>query len=158
MVRMTIEVVLRNEIISLNNLVFLLSEAARTERFLSKPKPPNAPAMYDLLTVLPQPGDWSYYDKALLKLRATPKQISRWEFAIDALLGIEADISKDPLLDRQIVWMRANRFGWSQVGRHFGFNRLTIKNRYMKVLSDLVNKIKKNNIRYCKLNELLYLI
>ena len=114
--------------------------------------------MYDLLTTLPQPGDWSYYDKALMKIRATPKQITRWEFCIDALLAIEDDISKDPLLDRQIVWMRANRFNWSQVGRHFGFNRISIKNRYIKILCALVNKIKKNNKKYCKLNELLYLI
>ena len=155
---MTIEVVLRNEIISFNNLVFLLSEAARTERFLSKPKPPNAPAMYDLLTTLYDPGDWSYYDKALMKLRATPRQVTRWEFCIDALLAIEDDISKDSLLDRQIIWMRANRFNWSQCARHFGFSRHSIKNRYMKVLSALVNKIKKNNKKYCKLNQLLYLI
>jgi len=155
---MTIEVILKNEIISLQNLVFLLSEAARTERFLSKPKPPNAPAMYDLLSVKPQEGDWSYYEKALLKLRATPKQITRWEFAIDALLAIEIDISKDPILDRQIIWMRANRFKWTQVGRHFGFTRHSIKNRYIKVLSALINKIKKNNKKYCKLNRILYLI
>ena len=139
---MTIEVVLKNEIISLNNLVFLLSEAARTERFLSKPKPPSAPAMYDLLTTKYEPGDWSYYEKALMKLRATPRQVTRWDFAIDALLAIEIDISKDPLLDRQIV----------------GFNRVSIKNRYTKVLSALANKIKKNNKKYCKLNKILYLI
>ena len=155
---MTIEVILKNEIISLQNLVFLLSEAARTERFLSKPKPPNAPAMYDLLTTSYDPGDWSYYEKALLKLRATPKQITRWEFAIDALLAIESDISKDPMLDRQIIWMRANRFKWTQVGRHFGFNRISIKNRYMTILSALTNKIKKNHNKYCKLNKILYLI
>jgi len=155
---MTIEVILKNEIISLQNLVFLLSEAARTERFLSKPKPPNAPAMYDLLSVKPQEGDWSYYEKALLKLRATPKQVTRWEFAIEALLAIEEDISKEPLLDRQIVWMKANRFNWSQCGRHFGFSRHSIKNRYMKVLSALTNKIKKNNKKYCNLNRILYLI
>jgi hypothetical protein len=155
---MTIEVILRNEIISLNNLVFLLSEAARTERFLSKPKPPNAPAMYDLLTTSYEPGDWSYYDKALLKLRASPRQITRWEFAIDALMAIEEDISKEPLLDRQIVWMRANRFNWSQVGRYFGFSRYSIKNRYTNILSALTNKIKKNNKKYCKLNRILYLI
>ena len=143
MVLMTIEVVLRNEIISLNNLVFLLSEAARTERFLSKPKPPNAPAMYDLLTAKYEPGDWSYYEKALMKLRATPRQVTRWEFSIEALLAIEDDISKEPLLDRQIVWMRANRFNWSQVGRQFGINRVTIKNRYTKLLSALINKLKK---------------
>ena len=155
---MSIEVILKNDIISLNNLIFLLSEAARTERFLSKPKPPNAPAMYDLLTTSYEPGDWSYYDKALLKLRASPRQISRWEFAIDALMAIEEDISKEPLLDRQIVWMRANRFNWSQVGRYFGFSRYSIKNRYTNILSALTNKIKKNNKKYCKLNKILYLI
>ena len=155
---MTIEVILRNEIISLNNLVFLLSEAARTERFLSRPKPPNAPAMYDLLTTKYEPGDWSYYEKALMKLRATPMQVTRWEFSIEALLAIEDDISKEPLLDRQIVWMRANRFNWSQVGRQFGINRVTIKNRYTKLLSALINKLKKNNKKYCKLNRILYLI
>ena len=155
---MTFEIQLKTAVLAQAHLVSLIDEAARTERFLSKPKPPNAPAMYDLLSVSYEKGDWSYYEKALMKLRATPKQITRWEFAIEALLAIETDISKDPILDKSIVWMRANRFGWSQCARHFGFNRLTIKNRYMKVLSDLVNKIKKNNIRYCKLNELLYLI
>jgi len=155
---MTIEVVLKNEIISLNNLVFLLSEAARTERCLSRPKPPSAPAMYDLLTTLYEPGDWSYYEKALMKIRATPRQVTRWEFAIDALLAIEEDISKDPILDRSIIWMRANRFNWSQCARHFGFSRFSIKNRYMKVLSAETKKIKKNNKKYCKLNKILYLI
>ena len=42
------EYALREEVISLNNLVFLLNEAARTERFLSKPKHPGTPSMYDL--------------------------------------------------------------------------------------------------------------
>ena len=158
MVLMTIEVILKNEIISLNNLVFLLSEAARTERFLSKPKPPSAPAMYDLLTTKYEPGDWSYYEKALMKLRATPRQVTRWEFCIDALLAIEEDISKDPILDRSIIWMRANRFNWTQVAKHFGFSRYQIKNRYTNVLSRLCNKIKNNNKKYCKLNRLLYLI
>ena len=150
--------VLEDEIISLNNLIFLLDEAARTERFLSKPKHPGTPSMYDLLITTYEKKDIGYYEKALLKLRATPKQITRWEFAIDALLAIEIDISKEPILDRQIVWMRANRFKWTQVGKHFGFNRVSIKNRYMKVLSALANKIKKNNKRYCKLNKILYLI
>jgi len=150
--------VLENEIICLNNLIFLLDEAARTERFLSKPKHPGTPSMYDMLITSYSKTDIGYYEKALLKLRATPKQVTRWEFAIDALLAIESDISKDPMLDRQIIWMRANRFKWTQVGRHFGFNRVSIKNRYMKVLSALTNKIKKNHNKYCKLNKILYLI
>ena len=150
--------VLENEIICLNNLIFLLDEAARTERFLSKPRHPGTPSMYDVILTTYEKKDVGYYEKALLKLRATPKQVTRWEFAIDALLAIESDISKDPMLDRQIIWMRANRFKWTQVGRHFGFNRVSIKNRYMKILSALINKIKKNNNKYCKLNKILYLI
>ena len=153
-----LEHTLQEEVISLNNLIFLLDEAARTERFLSKPKHPGTPSMYDAILTTYEKKDIGYYEKALLKLRATPKQITRWEFAIDALLAIEIDISKDPILDRQIVWMRANRFKWTQVGRHFGFSRTSIKNRYMKILSALTNKIKKNNNKYCKLNKILYLI
>jgi hypothetical protein len=152
------EHILQEEIISLNNLIFLLDEAARTERFLSKPKHPGTPSMYDAILTSYTKGDIGYYQKALMKIRATPRQVTRWEFAIDALLAIEEDISKEPLLDRQIIWMRANRFNWSQVGRHFGFNRVSIKNRYMKVLSSLTNKIKNNSKKYCKLNRILYLI
>ena len=114
--------------------------------------------MYDAILTTYEKKDIGYYQKALMKLRATPKQVTRWEFAIDALLAIETDISKDPTLDRQIVWMRANRFKWTQVGKHFGFTRHSIKNRYMKVLSALTDKIKKNNNKYCKLNKILYLI
>jgi len=158
MAYMKFEKVLQDEVISLNNLVFLLNEAARTERFLSKPKHPGSPSMYDLLITTYEKKDIGYYQKALMKIRATPKQISRWEFAIDALLAIDIDISKDPLLDRQIIWMRSNRFNWSQVARHFGYNRVSIKNRYMKVLSALINKLKNNNNKYCKLNRILYLI
>ena len=153
-----LEHTLQEEVISLNNLIFLLDEAARTERFLSKPRHPGTPSMYDAILTTYDKKDIGYYEKALMKIRATPKQITRWEFAIDALLAIEADISKDPVLDRSIIWMRANRFNWSQVGRYFGFNRVSIKNRYMKVLSALIHKIKKNNKKYCKLNRILYLI
>ena len=154
----SLEHFLKEEVISLNNLVFLLDEAARTERFLSTPKHPGTPSMYDLLLTTYEKKDIGYYQKTLMKLRATPKQITRYEFALDALLAIEIDISKEPTLDRQIIWMRANRFKWTQVGKHFGFNRITIKNRYMKVLTALIKKIKKNNNKYCKLNRILYLI
>ena len=155
---MTIEIQLKTAVCAFTNLVSLIDEAARTERFLSKPKRPTASRMYDLLSVSYEKGDWSYYEKALMKLRATAKQVSRWEFAIDALMAIEEDISKDPLLDKQIIWMKANRYSWTQVGKHFGFSRHQIKNRYEKVLSKLCNKIKNNKNKHCKLNELLYLI
>ena len=155
---MTAELQLKASVYALTNIINLIDEAARTERYLSKPKPPSATSMYDLLQIRYEPGDWSYYEKQLLKIRATPRKITRWEFAIDCLTAIEHDISEDPLLDRQIVWMKANRFKWTQVGKHFGFTRHQIKNRYIKILSALTNKIKNNNNKYCKLNKILYLI
>ena len=155
---MTIEVQLKTAVYAFTNLVSLIDEAARTERFLSGPKPPRAASMYDLLQVTYMQGDWAYYEKQLLKLRATPRQITRWEFAIEALIAVDAEISKDPILDRQMIWMRANRFKWTAIGKHFGFTRHQVRNRYEKVLTRLLNKIKINNKKYCKLNAILYLI
>ena len=155
---MTAELQLKSSIYALSNVINLIDEAARTERFLSGPKPPRAASMYNLLETTYMQGDWAYYEKKLLKLRATPRQITRWEFAIDCLTAIENDISEDPILDRQIIWMKAQRYKWTELGRHFGFTRHQVKNRYVKVLSRLCDKIKNNNKKYCKLNRILYLI
>jgi len=155
---MTAELEIQKQVFALSNIINLIDEAARTERFLSGPKPPMAASMYNLLEVTYMQGDWAYYERKLLKLRATPKQITRWEFAIECLVSIEHDISEDPILDRQIIWMKAQRFKWTQIAKHFGFTRHQIKNRYMKVLSKLCSKFKNNNKKYCKLNRILYLI
>ena len=155
---MTIEVQLKTAVYAFTNLVSLIDEAARTERFLSGPKPPRGASMYNLLQTTYMQGDWAYYEKQLLKLRATPRQITRWEFAIEALIAVDAEISKDPILDRQMIWMRANRFKWTEIGKHFGFTRHQVRNRYEKVLTRLCNKIKINQKKYCKLNTILYLI
>ena len=155
---MTTEAQLKTAVYAFSNVVNLLDEAARTERFLSGPKPPRAASMYDLLETTYMQGDWAYYEKQLLKLRATPRQITRWEFAIEALLAVDTDISKDPLLDKQIIWMKANRHKWTEIGKHFGFTRHQVRNRYEKVLTRLCNKIKNNQKKYCKLNAILYLI
>ena len=155
---MTTELQIQKEVFALSNIINLIDEAARTERFLSGPKPPMAASMYHLLETTYMQGDWAYYEKKLLKLRATPKQITRWEFAIDCLTSIEHDISEDPILDRQIIWMKAQRYKWTVIAKHFGFTRHQIKNRYEKVLSKLCKKIKNNKKKYCKLNAILYLI
>ena len=155
---MTAELQLKSSVYALSNVINLIDEAARTERFLSGPKPPRAASMYHLLETTYMQGDWAYYEKKLLKLRATPRQITRWEFAIDCLTAVEHDISKDPILDRQIIWMKANRFKWTEIGKHFGFTRHQVKNRYTNVLSKLCDKIKNNNKKYCNLNRILYLI
>ena len=147
---------LKEEIANEIKIIHLLDEAAFTERFLSKPKPPHAPSMYDLITTSYTEDEVGYYKKEL-KMRATPRQITRWEFAIDVLLMIMPDISKDPIFDRKMVWLRANRFKWSKISRFLGIHRTTLRLRYKKLLEQLSRKVKAE-IKFDKLNKILYLI
>ena len=147
---------LKEEIANEIKIIHLLDEAAFTERFLSKPKPPHAPSMYDLITTSYSEDEIGYYKKEL-KLRATPRQITRWEFAIDVLLMIMPDISKDTVFDRKLMWLRANRFKWSKISKLIGMNRTTLRLRYEKLLEQLARKVK-TEIKFDKLNKILYLI
>ena len=147
---------LKEQISNEIQIIHLLDEAAFTERFLSKPKPPHPPSMYDLITTSYTEDEVGYYKKEL-KLRATPRQITRWEFAIDVLLMIMPDISKDPVFDRKLMWLRANRFKWSKISKLIGMHRTTLRLRYEKVLEQLTRKVKAE-IKFDKLNRILYLI
>ena len=147
---------LKEEIANEIQIIHLLDEAAFTEKFLSKPKPPHAPSMYDLITTSYAEDEIGYYKKEL-KMRATPRQITRWEFAIDVLLMIAPDISKDSLFDRKLVWLRANRFKWSKISKLLGMHRTTLRLRYERLLEQLARKVKAE-IKFDKLNRILYLI
>ena len=125
-------------------VVEILSDAAYAERFLSKPNNKNCPSMYKLLDFIREKKDIGYYDRPKLILRATPRQMTRYGLAIDILLLIEKDISDDPNLDRKLLWLRANRFQWTKLGRFFGFHRITIKRRYQTLLDKLCIKLKNN--------------
>jgi hypothetical protein len=125
-------------------VVEILSDAAYAERFISKPSNKNCPSMYKLLDFIRERKDIGFYDRPKLVLRATPKQMTRYGLAIDILLMIEKDISDDPNLDRKLLWLRANRFKWTKLGRFFGFHRTTIKRRYQILLDKLCIKLKNN--------------
>ena len=125
-------------------VVEILSDAAYAERFISKPNNNRQPSMYKLLDFIRERKDIGFYDRPKLILRATPKQMTRYGLAIDILLMIEKDISDDPNLDRKLLWLRANRFQWTKLGRFFGFHRTTIKRRYEIVLDKLCIKLKNN--------------
>ena len=86
----------RDQITTANQIQVLLADAARTERYISKPRHPGSPSMYDLIIVSHTAEEMQYHKKEL-KLVATPKQVSRWEFAIDILRLIDSKISKDPI-------------------------------------------------------------
>ena len=125
-------------------VVEILSDAAYAERFISKPNNNRCPSMYKLLDFIRERKDIGFYDRPKLILRATPRQMTRYGLAIDILLLIEKDISDDPNLDRKLMWLRANRFKWTKLGRFFGFHRTTIKRRYEIVLDKLCIKLKNN--------------
>ena len=125
-------------------VVEILSDAAYAERFISKPNNKRQPSMYKLLDFIRERKDIGFYDRPKLVLRATPRQMTRYSLAIDILLMIEKDISDDPNLDRKLMWLRANRFKWTKLGRFFGFHRTTIKRRYEIVLDKLCIKLKNN--------------
>ena len=101
---------------------------------------PKTPKMYDLLEMTRDPKDIGYYDKKPLKIRATSRQIERWEIAIDLLALIET------LENRRLVWAKANRYSWSALGRQFGCHRVTIKKRYVAIIINLDLKLKKSMI------------
>ena len=133
------------EKLKLEELVIeILNDAAYAERFISKPNNKNCPSMYKLLDFIRERKDIGFYDRPKLILRATPRQMTRYGLAIDILLLIEKDISDDPNLDRKLLWLRANRFKWTKLGRFFGFHRTTIKRRYETILDKLCVKLKNN--------------
>ena len=56
---------LKEQISNEIKIIHLLDEAAFTEKFLSKPKPPHAPSMYDLITTSYTEDEVGYYKKEL---------------------------------------------------------------------------------------------
>ena len=125
-------------------VVEILSDAAYAERFISKPNNKRQPSMYKLLDFIRERKDIGFYDRPKLILRATPKQMTRYSLALDILCFVDKDISDDPNLDRKLLWLRANRFQWTKLGRFFGFHRITIKRRYQTLLDKLCIKLKNN--------------
>ena len=69
------------DILQIANIVNLLDDAARTRKIYKLPKGPSVPSMYDVLITSYDKSDIGYYQKQI-KLRATPRQITRWEFAM----------------------------------------------------------------------------
>ncbi len=108
-------------------IVEILDDAAYAERFVSKPNNRRCPSMYKILDYCYDKKDLGFYDKPKLVLRATPRQMTRYSLALDLLLEIDRSISDNPREDRKILWLRANRFQWTKLGKMFGYHRTTIQ-------------------------------
>ena len=122
----------------------ILDDAAYAERFISKPHNRNCPSMYKILDYCYDKKDLGFYDKPKLVLRATPRQMTRYGLALDILLEIDKDVSDNPRMARKLLWLRANRFQWTKLGKQFGYHRTTIKKMYETILDKLCNKLKNN--------------
>jgi len=128
------------------NIIRILDDAAYAEKFLAKPNNKRCPSMYQLIeeTCGYTPydkEDYGYHVNNKMKLRATPRQMTNYGLAIDFLLEVKDDISNDPVQDRKILWLRANRIKWSTLSKMFGKHRTTVKRMYETILSRLATKI-----------------
>ena len=128
------------------NIILILDDAAYAEKFLSKPNNKRCPSMFQLIEetcgyTKYDKEDYGYHVNNKMKLRATPRQMTHYGLAIDFLLEVKDDISNDPVEDRKLLWLRANRIKWSTLSKMFGKHRTTVKRNYEIVLSRLATKI-----------------
>lgn len=125
------------------NIVWILDDAAYAERFLAKPNNKRCPSMYSLIETCYTPEDFGYYTKKLV-LRATPKQMTHYSFAIDLLLLVKEDIYDNPVEARKLLWLRANRHPFTKLAKMFGYHRTTLKRKYEMILERLADKVRLN--------------
>ena len=146
-----LEVIIEEKIKLESYIIDILDDAAYAERFISKPHNKNCPSMYRILDYCYDKKDLGYYDKPKMILRATPRQMTRYNLAIDILMEIDKTVSDNPRVARKLMWLRANRFNWTKLGRFFGYHRTTIKKMYEIILDKLSNKLKNNLYIYDKI-------
>ena len=115
-------------------LVDVLETAARAEKYIPGIKKPHAPGMYSILEVIHNKSEHGAYHKAPMKIRATGKMLASWELAIDLLLLISLD-------ERQLIWSRANKYSYSEIGRMLGYERRKVKTLYLNALFHLESKL-----------------
>ena len=146
-----LEKIIEEKIKLLEYIVEILDDAAYAERFISKPSNRNCPSMYKILDYCYEKKDIGYYDKPKLVLRATPRQMTRYNLALDILMEIDQTVSDNPREARKLLWLRANRFKWTKLGNFFGYHRTTVKRMYENILDKLSNKLKNNLYIYDKI-------
>ena len=149
--RKSLERVIEEQIKLQAYVVEILDDAAYAERFISSPNNKRCPSMYKILDYCYDKKDMGYYEKPKLVLRATPRQMTRYSLALDILLEIDNKVSDNPREARKILWLRANRFQWTKLGKMFGYHRTTVKRMYETILDKLCNKLKNNLYIYDKI-------
>lgn len=80
--------------------------------------------------------DWLNYGDGETKISISPRNISRWELALQLIQLINNDE------DRKIIWLRSKRISWSKIGRQTALDRRKVKNKYSELLMTIIAKIK----------------
>lgn len=145
---------IKKELLNELQIKLILEDAFRCERFLPKVGNRRAPSMWDLLETTYTRDEHGFYKKNM-KLRANPKQIKRYDFAIDILLEVDSKIADNPVQARQMLWMRAGKLPFTKIAKHFGYHRTTMKLKYDIILDRLAKRIN-NKYNFDKIDDILY--
>lgn len=82
-----------------------------------------------------------------MKLRATGQMLACWDLAIDLLLLVETE-------KRQIIWSRANKYSFSEIGRRLGYERRKLKTLYLNSIFEIEKKVIKNKDLFAKVDKI----
>lgn len=147
---------IKQELLNELQIKMILEDAFRCERFLPKPNNRRAPSMWDLLQTTYTRDEHGFYNKKM-KLRASPKQLKRYDFALDILLEIDNKIADNPVQARQMLWMRAGKMPFTRIAKYFGYHRTTVKLKYDIILDRLAKRIN-DKYNFDKIDDILYRI
>ena len=104
--------------------------------------------------ILEPPDLIAFFNIFLIEFKIVPtsRDIARWQIATTILKEIVEDIDL-----KKIIWLRAKKFPYTQLGRLFGMSRRKLKQKYMeeiiyirlwlqlhqqhKKISDMIDKI-----------------
>lgn len=117
--------------------VDIFETAARADKYLPGIKYPSAPGMYSILEIVHNQNEHGFYVKGKMKLRATGRMLTCWELCIDLLLLV-------CLQDRQLIWSRANKYSYNEIGKQLGLERRKVKTYYLAALTNLEKSLKLN--------------
>jgi len=106
--------------ITTQDIINLFEDAARTDRRL-----PSAIKKQKITAWMDHTQEKMYqhsYYAANFKIVPSSRDISRWWIASEILRSVVEDIEI-----KKLIWIRANKFPWTMIGRRFGCSRRKAK-------------------------------
>ena len=109
--------------ITTQDIINLFEDAARTDRRL-----PSAIKKQKTTAWMDHTQEKMYkhsYHAASYKIVPSSKDISRWWIASEILRSVVEDVEK-----KKLIWVRANKYPWTVIGRRFGYHRRKVKQMF----------------------------